>query len=498
MSLQSLLAQHLPKSESFKYLYIQSKPTYIKSPINFPKNHKLNGSSIQERPDTIKIRHFFTLIDNDVIVLGIEVFVYILIYKQQDFIDQFIFVSKCDTTGLKKLNGYRVSGIVELVLLYIVNYDIRRYRIKVRQNKHQQEEHQEEEEKHKVKQGNGYVNETVALIDKLQTKLSTNPNHYNILPYYGSNNFTDSTDSPPRNKFRNLTHKINTHICLFTKTAPQYMFPNSSKNKYKHLGNGQVLLSWWLKIIELICRSNSYTNDGDWSLKKLIIPGSDTFAMRKFIEKLPDWSIGHIFGSTNKRGSTIEKEEHKQDLAVYNIPLFPDDPKGRFLEHLIVENRYFNVDIDRFYQELGYRQEFRLGDCVGLIGCTKFGKDTTETTERNNDTTTSDNDDLDAVVVSIHQYKQFINNVIKLINFDKLIDVEYLVQVQIPSYFENNVKEMKEFKYGEVVGLKENSAVKGAGEKRGVDQSAVDGSNGSGGGMKRTNDLTGLIKRKKR
>ena len=138
-------------------------------------------------------------------------------------------------------------------------------------------------------------------------------------------------------------------LCLFTKTSKQYIFPKSYKNAHKHMINGQQLLRWWIDVIGL-----SISNDNDAWKCKLLIPGSDRVSTQKFIEQKANWSIGHIF------------EDGK---AVYRIPLFPDDPKGRFLEHLIVENRYRVVDVNGFYEELGFRQEFRLSDLVGLIGC---------------------------------------------------------------------------------------------------------------------------------
>lgn len=495
MSLDTLLAQHLPKDEHFKYIYIQSKPTYIKSPINIPKS---TPASTQERPDTVKIRHFFSLIDQDVIVLGIEVFTYLQIYPT--CIDQYIYVSKCDTTGLKKLK-FRVGDVVREVLRYIVDYDVERYRIKDKKPVEQLGE--VKLEKSNESGDGGYTNSTVALIDKLQRKLTTDPSHFGTLPYY-NNNTPHPKTSGSNFQYRKLpTTQINCHICLFTKTAPQYIFPNSSKNKYKHLGNGQVLLKWWLRIIESVC--------GDqWPVKKLIIPGSDTVAMRKFIDPLSQWSIGHIFSADGSDSNHESNEANaKLNLAVYNIPLFPDDPKGRFLEHLIVENRYFNVSVDRFYQELGFRQEFRLGDCVGLIGCSKSyttaEQHVSEATVVDEESVVKDSNDAhtkDVIVVSIHHYKQFINNVIKLINFDKLIDVEYLTQLQIPSFFKETIG-MDEFEYGGVAGeKKKEEEMKKLGDVTGEKRKLLLDLNGTGGGgaaaVNKANDLTGLIKRKRK
>ncbi|KAI5970583.1 RTT109 [Candida margitis] len=510
MSLDSLLAQHLPQNESFKYFYIQSRPIYIKSPINIAKSSTTTTTTTttttSPRPDTVKIRHLFTLIDHDdVIVLGIEVYVYLQIYP--NYVDQFIFIAKCDTTGLKKL-AYRVGDVVESVLRYIVDYDVNEYRIKMKRGiiSHEQKENEEQKED---EEAGTYMNETLALIDKLQRKLSTDSNYITTLPYYGTHAKHTTTDSNIKSsqQFRNLPTTINSRICLFTKTAPQYMFPNSSRNEYKHLSNGQVLLTWWLRIIESICGGGSSSNGDCWPIKRLIIPGSDEFAMSKFINRLPNWSIGHIFGDNNNSASNHDASSNadtaansKSGLAVYNIPLFPDDPKGRFLEHLIVENRYANVSIDRFYQELGYRQEFRIGDCVGLIGC-KIDNHKPKNNKTTVDEVNQNEGEEDDLVVTVHQYKQFVNHVLKSINFDKLVDVEYLTQVQIPAFFNKTLGLDDGFKYGQVIGKKAKVSEHtsghtggGGGEKKSL--SSVSGVTGSGNG--KANDLTGLIKRKKR
>ena len=72
--------------------------------------------------------------------------------------------------------------------------------------------------------------------------------------------------------------------------------------------------------------------------------------------RFTDWKEGDIF-----MGSP-------QDIAVYKIPVFPDDPKSRFLEHLVEESRAKTTRLSAFWTELQARQEFRLGVTVSVIG----------------------------------------------------------------------------------------------------------------------------------
>ncbi|KAI5950852.1 RTT109 [Candida jiufengensis] len=435
--LSSKLSNLLPRNESYKYLYLQTKPIYIKSPIHQHLSKKSDS-------DTVKVRHFFTLIQNDIIILGIEIFVYLQIYE--DHIDQFIFVSKCDTVGLIKLN-FKVGDVIKEVMDFIINYNVSDYHIKLKKVNKKSKENDET-----FSQSFNDTNENIISLNKLIDKLQQNIHWYKQLPYY---NTKKSEQSSTSSNLRKLPTTINLKLCIFTKTAPQYIFPNSSKNQLKHKINGQNLLKWWLKIVESITLN--------WPTKNLIIPGSDTISSLKFIENLPtdsNWEIGHIFNKPKER------------LAIFTIPLFPDDPKGRFLEHLIVENRYSSVSIDQFYEELGYRQEFRIGDCVGLIGCeiNNYQYEKFEKTKN------------DFPIITISEYKQFIN-ILKSIHYNVMDDIKNLISDQIPNFFIQKLGD-ENFKFGEVIGKKE---ISDANKTNGNNQKRV-----------QANDLNGFIKRKKK
>ena len=76
--LDYMLPPDILQNGEFETIYFQTNPTYIKSPIHIPK-------STIGKPDTVKIRHFFALLHQDLVVLGLEVFVYLQIYS--DFVE---------------------------------------------------------------------------------------------------------------------------------------------------------------------------------------------------------------------------------------------------------------------------------------------------------------------------------------------------------------------------------------------------------------------------
>lgn len=352
-----MLPPDILQNGEFETIYFQTNPTYIKSPIHIPK-------STIGKPDTVKIRHFFALLHQDLVVLGLEVFVYLQIYS--DFVEKYVYVSKCDTVGLEK-STIKIGKVIGPVLQYIINYN--GYKIKMKNL----------DEKSKDLSDPS----TLVRLQRLRDKL---PDIYPNLPYYN--------DIPPKEEcieYRTLPKTQNLRLCVFTKPAKEYLFPNSAKNPYKNLLNGQSLLRWWISIIDSITKG--------WNNHKLMIPGADKYATRKFIEKYSDWSEGHIF--------------KKDGLAVQAIPLFPDDPKGRFLELVIVECRYGKMTVSRFHQELAYRQEFLLGDCVSLIGCCKENLEVTY------------HDDL-VSTVTISEYKEFMN-LLKLVDFSDRVEVSNFV-----------------------------------------------------------------------
>ncbi|KAL6454848.1 hypothetical protein SBY92_004319 [Candida maltosa Xu316] len=362
MSLDSILTEIIPSNDGFENIYFQTNPTYVNSPIHIPRS---TTSSTLEKPDTVKIRHFYALLHNDLIILGLEVFVYLQIYN--DHTDKLIYVSKCDTTGLEKL-PFKIGQIIAPVLNYMIHYN--NYKIKPRKEKSNEPPSNPS---------------TYFRIKNLSSKL---PEIYPTLKYY-STPVEDKQGNDDDSNYRKLPPLQKSKLYIFTRPAREYLFPNSSANELKHMISGAQLLNWWLGVVDKI------TND-NWE-KKILVPGLDA---RTFTKKYQNWSIGHIFERTVK--------------AIDAIPLFPDDPKGRFLEQLVVDNRAGKMSIDRFFTELPYRQEF-MGDLVGIIGCSY-----------NNTTEVVNDGDQNVKLISIRDYKEFVNN-LKSIDFTQIDDIKKFI-----------------------------------------------------------------------
>lgn len=321
---------------------VQVKPLILKSP----------------RPDSFKIRHYLELLTMDnVVVMGIEIFVYLQVYN--DRFEQYIFVPKCDTVGLEKLD-FQVGRLVQVFLQWVLNYSPNNYLIT--QQKRPKD----------TSNPTSTEPETVYRIRQLQKLLDNDSllaQRWNTYPKF-------KEDFDNKKSRITLPAKRKLHIAFFTKASPLYLFPNLDRNPNKQVASGPKLLRWWMRIVGKV------TKDQTWN-RFLDIPGADANEIAKYLGN--EWRHGNIFD--------------KDRLAVNAIPLFPDDPKGRFLEHLIVEGRHSKMTAKSFYYEIGFRQEFRLGDVVGLIGCTNAEEEFVTSTSENSIST-----------ILLSAYKKFIKD----------------------------------------------------------------------------------------
>jgi len=433
------IGTRLPNGEKFKIWYCQSRPVLVKPLIH----------SKHDRPKSVKIRHLFQLLSkDDIIVFGIEIFVYLQIYPT--YIRQYVFVPKCDTVG-KIESKVRLASVIPLLLQYVIEFPVDDYNVDLKRLTTSQSQ----QRIRSIGTDGSY------LINQLKTHLDTNSAHN--MRYYKDSDVTSKQSCQPIDKTQLLSSlPMRKSIALFTKAAQQYLYPHSSKNKNKHLANGHVLLKWWLKVID-------QTIDEHWS-KKVLIPGGST---KGYL--LPGWEEGEIFTSHTDN-----------PLAIHTIPLFPDDPKGRFLEHLIVENRYNTITAEQFYYELGYRQEFRLGDLVGLIGCTLNTNESSAqhgSTEQQNRSMTKDENTHQGSptgVITLATYKQIVN-AIKSTDFTVECDIQQLISATIPGITKRFGSQIF---MREVIGSNKDSP-----EKKSLTNILP---------VKRVNNLTNLVKKKKK
>lgn len=329
INLRELLSDCLPKGIKFEVLHLQSFPRRSSNIIRLP-NHI-----------TIKTLHFVTISRDSIILCGLEVYVYFLINQKNEFdnddpIRKIVYISKVDSTGLSSgETKVKLTPVIQQILKYILSI-----------------------------KANNYLNFFVDSTSRQfrSKEICTSQRIERLLDSINGTN-----DEINNNKFNisSLAHskalvgkKIISEILLFTRAEKQYLFPGSYTNKGKHVLSDRSLLSWWLTLL-----NNLITDQDTFNIInhcKLTIPGEDKGTILRFINKLSSdkWSLGGIFDKN------IESDNM---LAVDAIPLFPDDPKGRFLEHLVVEGRIKKIKTRRFWKELAIRQEFRLANIVGLI-----------------------------------------------------------------------------------------------------------------------------------
>lgn len=327
MSLQELLSKVIPDGKKFSLVHLQSFPKQTHSLVTPKTRQDIHSKT------TVKTQHFFSLSYNEKVFFALEIYVYITIDDTRKSLEKLIFISKADTNGYCDTK-VSIHAVTKTILQYLLAIDASYYLERVKPIKR------------KLKSSSNLI-----------TASTTSKRALNILSQRVADNVHNQTyinDKDLYVKFKCSYSPLVTKICLFTRAEPQYLFADSSKNPGKHILSGEKLLKWWLSIVdELVCEN--FDSDTE---AKLQIPGEDNSVIRNYFRKVrfTDWKVGDIF-----MGSP-------QDIAVYKIPVFPDDPKSRFLEHLVEESRAKTTRLSAFWTELQARQEFRLGVTVSVIG----------------------------------------------------------------------------------------------------------------------------------
>ena len=137
---------------------------------------------------------------------------------------------------------------------------------------------------------------------------------------------------------------------LFARSQPQYIFPYSSQNKNKHVLNDGDLLKWWIKIFDRLRQHLS--SQASSTTCHLLIPGMETTATSRYVPET--WRVGHHYDPSA--------------LAKDVIKSFPDDPKARFLDQLLIDGA--TPTVEEFWELMSYRQEMASGHAIGFITLT--------------------------------------------------------------------------------------------------------------------------------
>lgn len=296
--------------------------------------------------------HYCVLFSPDnVPLVAVEIFTYCTFYK--DTINKLVYVSKADTTGLAGSADVNVGAFVTEYLKWVCQMPVEDL-VKGVKLKKGQKQRDAEPAQHGAENGDVpgrmFVSETAHALYVLQRRASGDIDYrmpassrkIDALEYLAALGIEPAALA---------NENVQTRLVLFTRSEGQYLFPESMKNPDKHVLDGRALLKWWLKNVDRIA--------DDWTgpAKYLNILNSESRDIMRYFPS-SSWKIGNVYDS---HGNTNEP-------AIYAIPLLPDDPKGRFLEHLVVEGRAKKVEGKQFWQELAIRQEFSFGAVVGLIG----------------------------------------------------------------------------------------------------------------------------------
>lgn len=342
MRLQNLLNDVLPKGHKFELFHLQSNPCEI-VPIITPKKANIIEDETLDST-TVKIQHFFALAYNKKYVLALEIYVYITLNHSSGHhpkgkgpvssAERLIFVSKADTNGYCDIR-FSAKKVTKVILDYLVDIDPNYYLTKVKPLNRKYS---------KTDTKTFIIGE-----DKLQNNLRKLSRR--VLN-------EEKVILEEKKFYLNLLFdgEFITKISIFTRPANHYLFTGSGKNKKKHTLTGVQLMQWWLSIVDSVVTEKF---EEQRMLKACLrIPGEDPSRVRRYLMNLncQKWEYGDIFN------------DNSSSLAAFNIPLFPDDPKSRFLHQLVEENRILNTTLETFWFELQERQEFKLSVLVSVIG----------------------------------------------------------------------------------------------------------------------------------
>jgi hypothetical protein len=134
-------------------------------------------------------------------------------------------------------------------------------------------------------------------------------------------------------------------IQLFARSQPQYIFPFSATNGRKHILDDTQLIKWWLRVLSPLN-----------GLGKVYIPGVDEHKLQSYYPAKGNWEC--------------EPPGGRDGLAKDVIPVFPDDPKARFLHDLKGNGVLGTTTVKQFWELMEHRQECSSGRLVGFISMT--------------------------------------------------------------------------------------------------------------------------------
>ncbi|KAK7993980.1 ribonuclease T2 [Apiospora arundinis] len=170
-------------------------------------------------------------------------------------------------------------------------------------------------------------------------------------------------------------------INLFARAQSQYLFPGSIKNGGKHVLDDRGLVRWWCRVLNPLLEPSSESTSSEWEKVHgyLIVPGLEQYDTRLLLPRTQKAKDNWTLNDPLERISP-----YAADPATYGknipprclIPMYPDDPKARFVDELeettplrqrLTGGWPTPKTMDQFWELMSHRQECSSGRLTGFI-----------------------------------------------------------------------------------------------------------------------------------
>ena len=229
-----------------------------------------------------------------------------------------------------------------------------------------------------------------------------------------------------RAHWRHLPHITHVSVHVLARAQAAYLFPSSPDNPGKRALSDAALIRWWRACLSEAIAQLRTAHPTDHVHAYYLIPGYAKLDSHPLVPLVPTeatnaavgrdaavraagWVYGHPYsaagaGSAVRPALPLHPREDERRAVHANdaqrrvslatlIPVFPDDPKGRFINELcssahepgkraagdvagisaahrdaMLERQALDrMDVDRFWESMGFRQECSSGNAVGVF-----------------------------------------------------------------------------------------------------------------------------------
>ncbi|WFC96923.1 hypothetical protein MBRA1_003589 [Malassezia brasiliensis] len=229
-----------------------------------------------------------------------------------------------------------------------------------------------------------------------------------------------------RAHWRHLPHITHVSVHVLARAQAAYLFPSSPDNPGKRALSDAALIRWWRACLSEAIAQLRKTHPTDHVHAYYMIPGYAKLDSHPLVPLVPTeapsaptgrdaavyaagWVYGHPYSAAGAESAvrpalplhpcddeqrTVHTNDAQRRVSLATlIPVFPDDPKGRFINELcssahepgkraagdvtgvsaahrdaMIERQALDrMDVDRFWESMGFRQECSSGNAVGVF-----------------------------------------------------------------------------------------------------------------------------------